>query len=201
METVGWFADGAFTGPGRSSIFCFRNGTDCSWDRSGRVAFGVGLVAGVVRSRYEWTDVGAWHNLEKFRGGTSKCRRTTDLSRDGLTSATGDKTPRKPLRNSMGVQGANHPQRMGTIGRGRWFGEGQQLRWTLCTVLHADDGLRLADFSHACSLPSDLLRSVEFEGANDLQLCAIYRANPDVDVPLLTRIADRGAHDKGRYTS
>ena len=53
MEGLSWFVGGVFMGLGRSSIFCFRDGADCNWGRSGRVAFGVGLVVGVVKSRYE----------------------------------------------------------------------------------------------------------------------------------------------------
>jgi len=59
VEAVVCFTDEAFTGPGRSSIFCFRGGTGCNWDRPGRVAFGVGSVAGVVKNRHEWTDIGS----------------------------------------------------------------------------------------------------------------------------------------------
>ena len=53
VEVVVWFTDVAFTGPGRSSIFCFRGGAGCSWGRSEPVAFGVGSVVGVVRNRCE----------------------------------------------------------------------------------------------------------------------------------------------------
>ena len=82
---------------------------------------------------------------------------------------TGDETPRKPLRNSMGVQGANHPRRMGTVGWGWWFGGKAAALVNVMNVLHADDDLRLGGFSHACSLSSGL-PSVEFEDTDDLRL-------------------------------
>ena len=47
-------------------------------------------------------------------------------------------------------------------------------------VQHADDDLRLGNFSHACSLTSDL-PSVEFEDMDDLRLCATCRTNLDIN--------------------
>jgi len=48
-------------------------------------------------------------------------------------------------------------------------------------VLHADDDLRLGDFSHACSLPESDLPGVEFEDTDNLRLYTVYRTNPDIN--------------------
>ena len=73
VEVAAWLGGEAFTGPGRSSIFCFRGGEDFKLDKSGRGESGVGSVEGVVRDRYECNNIGTWCNLEKFGGETNKC--------------------------------------------------------------------------------------------------------------------------------